>query len=176
MRNLLTRVPKSAQNFVAAMVRTIFAQPDAATVREQHARIVEQLQARFPEAAALLDEAAADPHAFTGLPKEHWRQIWSTDEKVKSPAPPPGVESCRARVTPDQRAGRGDGSPAAQDCRSTASESLPGGGTRACLPTALLPVRGELLVGEFGLLAEGSFAGSHLFQVVGVGRAALAAV
>jgi hypothetical protein len=50
MRNLLTRVPKSAQSFVATMVRTIFAQPDAATVREQHARIVDQLQTRFAEA------------------------------------------------------------------------------------------------------------------------------
>ena len=58
MRNLLTRVPKSAQSFVATMVRTIFAQPDAATVHEQHARIVDQLETRFPEAAALLDEAA----------------------------------------------------------------------------------------------------------------------
>src|SRR5262249_4439253 len=65
MRNLLTRVPKSAQSFVATMVRTIFAQPDAATVQEQHSRIVEQLEARFPEAAALLDEAATELLAFT---------------------------------------------------------------------------------------------------------------
>jgi transposase-like protein len=36
MRNLLARVPKSAQSFVATMVRSIFAQPDAATVSEQH--------------------------------------------------------------------------------------------------------------------------------------------
>src|SRR3989449_699207 len=79
MRNLLTRVPKSAQSFVATMVRTIFAQPDAATVCEQHARIVDQLQTRFPEAAALLDEAAADLLAFTGFPKEHWRQLWSNN-------------------------------------------------------------------------------------------------
>jgi putative transposase len=79
MRNLLTRVPKSAQSFVATMVRTIFAQPDAATVREQHARIVDQLQTRFPEAAALLDEAGADLLAFTGFPKEHWRQLWSNN-------------------------------------------------------------------------------------------------
>ena len=79
MRNLLTRVPKSAQGFVATMVRTIFAQPDAATVREQHARIVDQLETRFPEAAALLEEAGSDLLAFTGFPKEHWRQLWSNN-------------------------------------------------------------------------------------------------
>jgi putative transposase len=79
MRNLLTRVPKSAQGFVATMVRTIFAQPDAATVREQHARIVAQLESRFPEAAAMLDEAGPDLLAFTSFPKEHWRQLWSNN-------------------------------------------------------------------------------------------------
>lgn len=79
MRNLLTRVPKSAQGFVATMVRTIFAQPDAQTVREQHARIVAQLEERFPQAAALLDEAGPDLLAFTGFPKEHWRQLWSNN-------------------------------------------------------------------------------------------------
>jgi putative transposase len=79
MRNLLTRVPKSAQSFVATMVRTIFAQPDAATVHEQHARIVDQLEPRFAEAAALLAEARPDLLAFTGFPKEHWRQLWSNN-------------------------------------------------------------------------------------------------
>ena len=79
MRNLLTRVPKSAQSFVATMVRTIFAQPDAATVHEQHGRIVAQLEQRFPEAAALLEQAAPDLLAFTGFPKEHWRQLWSNN-------------------------------------------------------------------------------------------------
>jgi putative transposase len=79
MRNLLTRVPKSAQSFVATMVRTIFAQPDAATVHEQHRRIVDQLETRFPEAAALLEEATPDLLAFTGFPKEHWRQLWSNN-------------------------------------------------------------------------------------------------
>src|SRR6266516_2769274 len=79
MRNLLTRVPKSAQSFVATMVRTIFAQPDAATVHEQHRRIVDQLDTRFPEAATLLEEAATDLLAFTSFPKEHWRQLWSNN-------------------------------------------------------------------------------------------------
>jgi putative transposase len=79
MRNLLTRVPKSAQSFVATMVRSIFAQPDAETVHEQHRRIADQLETRFPEAAALLEAAATDLLAFTGFPKEHWRQLWSNN-------------------------------------------------------------------------------------------------
>ena len=79
MRNLLTRVPKSAQSFVATMVRTIFAQPDATTVCEQHARIVAQLETRFPDAATLLEEAGPDLLAFTSFPKEHWRQLWSNN-------------------------------------------------------------------------------------------------
>ena len=83
MRNLLTRVPRSAQAMVATLVRTIFAQPDAASVWEQHARVVEQLTERFPAAAELLAEAGADVLAFTALPKEHWRQIWSNNPQER---------------------------------------------------------------------------------------------
>jgi transposase-like protein len=79
MRNLLTRVPKAAQAFVATMVRTIFAQPDATTVREQYLRVLAQLEERFPEAADLLAEAEPDLLAFTAFPKEHWRQLWSNN-------------------------------------------------------------------------------------------------
>src|SRR5438874_12065279 len=79
MRNLLTRVPKSAQSFVATMVRTIFAQPDADTVHEQHSRVAAQLEERFPDAAAMLAEASPEILAFTAQPKEHWRQIWSNN-------------------------------------------------------------------------------------------------
>jgi transposase-like protein len=79
MRNLLTRVPKSAQSFVATMVRSIFAQPDAETVAEQQLRVLAQLEERFPEAAALLAEAEPDLLAFTAFPKEHWRQLWSNN-------------------------------------------------------------------------------------------------
>ncbi len=83
MRNLLTRVPKSAQAMVATLVRTIFAQPDAASVWDQHARVVEQLTERFPAAAELLAEAASDVLAFTAFPKEHWRQIWSNNPQER---------------------------------------------------------------------------------------------
>jgi hypothetical protein len=68
MRNLLTRVPKSAQAMVATLVRTIFAQPDAASVWDQHTRVVEQLSERFAAAAELLAQAAPDVLAFTAFP------------------------------------------------------------------------------------------------------------
>jgi len=79
MRNLLTRVPKAAQSFVATMARSIFAQPDADTVAEQHRRVIAQLEERFPEAAAQLAEAEPELLAFTHFPKEHWRQLWSNN-------------------------------------------------------------------------------------------------
>jgi transposase-like protein len=83
MRNLLTRVPKSAQAIVATLVRTIFAQPDRQSVWDQHARVVEQLTERFPAAAELLADAAIDVLAFTGFPKEHWKQIWSNNPQER---------------------------------------------------------------------------------------------
>ncbi len=78
-RNLLTRVAKRAHGLVAALVRSIFAQPDAAAVHAQHARVVAELRARFPAAADLLEDAASDLLAFAAFPVEHWRQIWSTN-------------------------------------------------------------------------------------------------
>jgi putative transposase len=83
MRNLLTRVPRSAQAVVATLVRTIFAQPDAASVWDQHARVVEQLAERFPAAAELLAEAGPDVLAFTAFPKEHWKQVWSNNPQER---------------------------------------------------------------------------------------------
>jgi putative transposase len=83
MRNLLCRVPKSAQGLVATLVRSIFAQPDAASTWAQHARVVEQLDERVPAAAELLADAAADLLAFTAFPKEHWRQIWSNNPQER---------------------------------------------------------------------------------------------
>ncbi len=83
MRNLLTRVPKSAQDFVATFVRSIFAQPDCAAVLAQHARVVGELEQRFGEAAAMLADAATDILAFATFPKEHWRQIWSNNPQER---------------------------------------------------------------------------------------------
>jgi putative transposase len=82
-RNLLTRVPKSAQPWVSTLVRTIFEQPDAASVRAQHAHVVAALEARLPAAAAHLDTARDDILAFTAFPREIWRQIWSNNPQER---------------------------------------------------------------------------------------------
>jgi len=83
LRNLLTKVPKSAQPWVATMVRTIFDQPDTASVRAQYARVVEAIEARFPDAAMHLDEARDDLLAFTCFPHQLWRQIWSNNPQER---------------------------------------------------------------------------------------------
>ena len=82
-RNLLTRVPKSAQPWVSTLVRTIFEQPDAASVHTQHAQVVTALEAKFPQAAAHLDDARDDILAFTAFPREVWRQIWSNNPQER---------------------------------------------------------------------------------------------
>lgn len=79
MCNLMGKVPKAAQDLVATLVRSIFAQPDKKSVYEQHAMVVEQLEERFPEAAVMLDEARDEILAFASFPKGHWRQVWSNN-------------------------------------------------------------------------------------------------
>jgi hypothetical protein len=68
LRNLLTKVPKSAQPWIATLVRTIFDQPDADAVHAQFARVVTTIEAKFPAAAEHLDAARDDLLAFTGSP------------------------------------------------------------------------------------------------------------
>jgi putative transposase len=83
MRNALCRVPRSAQPFVATLVRTIFAQPSSEEVQAQLRRVTQQLEGRFPDVARLLDEAAPDITAFASFPVEHWRQIWSNNPQER---------------------------------------------------------------------------------------------
>jgi putative transposase len=82
-RNLLTRVPKTAQPWVSTLVRTIFEQPDADSVKAQHAHVVTALEIKLPAAAAHLDEARDDILAFTAFPREVWRQIWSNNPQER---------------------------------------------------------------------------------------------
>jgi len=83
LRNLLTRVPKSAQPHVATQVRTIFDQPDADAVAAQFDRVVAALSEKFGDAAEHLDDARDDLLAFTAYPREIWRQIWSNNPQER---------------------------------------------------------------------------------------------
>ena len=83
MTNILSRVPKSTQPFVATLVRSIYQQPTAQEVWERHTYVVEQLAGRFPDAAGMLAEAAPDILAFTTFPQLHWRQIWSNNPQER---------------------------------------------------------------------------------------------
>lgn len=78
MHNLLARVPKHAQPAVAAQVRSIFAQPDAATARQRLGQVVDDLGSRYPQVAALLRDAEDDVLAYMAFPAEHWRRIHLT--------------------------------------------------------------------------------------------------
>src|SRR3712207_1243888 len=57
VRNILARVPKSAQAMVAATVRTIFQQPDRSAAQAQLAHVIATLADRFPKVVPLLVEA-----------------------------------------------------------------------------------------------------------------------
>lgn len=45
--------------------------------------MISTLEAKFPKAAAHLDEARADLLAFTAFPHEIWRQIWSNNPQER---------------------------------------------------------------------------------------------
>jgi transposase-like protein len=79
MRNLLATVPQSGREPIAAVVRTIFAQPDHASALQQLRKIAEALRPRFPRTATLLEDAAEDILAYRHLPQEHQRQLHSTN-------------------------------------------------------------------------------------------------
>jgi len=79
LRNVLARVPKASAEMVAAAIRTIFAQPDAAAVSEQLHAIADKLARQFPDVAAMLRDNQADLCAFAAFPHAHWRKIWSTN-------------------------------------------------------------------------------------------------
>jgi putative transposase len=79
LRNVLAQVPKGSSEMVAAAIRTIFAQPDAAHVREQLGVIAGMLGRQSVKVETMLRDATEDLLAFTGFPPAHWKKIWSTN-------------------------------------------------------------------------------------------------
>ena len=78
LRNVLAQVPRGSAEMVAATIRTIFAQPSAAQVRDQLGVIAAMLGRQFPRVESMLLDAADDVTAFAAFPLGHWKKIWST--------------------------------------------------------------------------------------------------
>jgi transposase-like protein len=79
LRNVLARIPRGRAEMVLALIRTIWAAPDPAAVREQLDAVAERLAPMFPAVAAMLAEAREDVTAFAAFPLAHWKKIWSTN-------------------------------------------------------------------------------------------------
>jgi putative transposase len=79
IRNVLAHVAKGEREMVAAVFRTIFAQPKLAPMAAQWDKVRDELAARYPKIGPLMDAAKAEVLAFAAFPREHWRKIWSTN-------------------------------------------------------------------------------------------------
>ena len=79
MRNALSLVPKAAQQMVGATIRTVFAQPDALSAREQWRRVADGFRSRFPRLSELMEDAEEDVLSYASFPQEHWQKIWSNN-------------------------------------------------------------------------------------------------
>ena len=76
---MLVKVSRNHQQMVAAMVRTIFAQPDAGHVERQLKEVAATMKRQFGVVNEMLLDAAEDLTAFRHFPTNHWQKIWSTN-------------------------------------------------------------------------------------------------
>ncbi len=79
LRNALAHAGKGQRQMVLAMINTVFAQETQEAAISQWRSVADQLRAKFPKLAALMDAAEADVLAFMSFPKSHRVQIHSTN-------------------------------------------------------------------------------------------------
>jgi transposase-like protein len=81
--NLMSATPKSSWPWVKTLLHSIYDQPDADSVHAQFDRVLNALEEKLPLVATHLEGARADVLAFTGFPKEIWRQLWSNNPQER---------------------------------------------------------------------------------------------
>ena len=69
MRNALAYAGKGQRQVVLALIQTVFAQESPAAAREQWNVVVEQLRAKLPKLAEMMDQSRDDVLAFMDFPK-----------------------------------------------------------------------------------------------------------
>ncbi len=84
MANLASKVAKGNWPMIAALVRSIFEQPDRETTWAQLADVVDKLtQAGFTDVVVYVMDAADDILAFSAFPTEHWPKIRSNNPQER---------------------------------------------------------------------------------------------
>ncbi len=79
IRNALAHVPKGQHTVVAAAIRQAFNQPDKKTAVETWRHVADQLRARWPKLADLMDGSEADVLAYMSFPAQHRTKLHSTN-------------------------------------------------------------------------------------------------
>jgi transposase-like protein len=75
-RNVFSVVPRGRMREVAAMLKAIHAQEDAAEAHKKAQAVAEKLeQMKLRKAAEKVREGAPETLSYTHFPREHWRQI-----------------------------------------------------------------------------------------------------
>jgi putative transposase len=81
--NLMSATPNGSWPWVKTMLHSVYVQPDATSVQAQYDRLIESVTDKLPAVAEHLESARPDVLAFTGFPKEIWRQIWSNNPQER---------------------------------------------------------------------------------------------
>src|SRR6476646_6527181 len=79
MRKLLSAAHHRHRQVIAALIRTVFAQPDPDAARTQLRAVVDQLSPYAPAVAERLQAMEDDLLAYTAFPPAHWPKIWSNN-------------------------------------------------------------------------------------------------
>lgn len=79
IRSALAHVPKAQHTVVAAAIRQAFNQPDKKAALEAWRHVADQLRARWPKLATLMDESEADVLAYMSFPSQHRTKLHSTN-------------------------------------------------------------------------------------------------
>ncbi len=103
MRNLLAVAKHQQRPIVAALIRTIFAQPDPEGARDQLRAVVDQLEPVAPEVARKLEAAEDDLLAYSAFPQAHRSKIWSNNPIERLSSQPRTETAHRRRSDLPQR-------------------------------------------------------------------------
>ncbi len=105
MRNALAHVPKGQHTMVAAAIRQAFLQLNTEAAHQTWRHVADQLRARWPKLAALMDDSEHDVLAYLAFPAQHRTKLHSTNplerlnKEVKRRADVVGIFPNAASIT-----------------------------------------------------------------------------